>query len=550
MSSKSTAIPDDWDQLYPVSEDSILRTSIGAIQEACSDFWTHALVPEIPGFVFEDIVQFEKPETSRGNADNSMASAIYGLTLTKPNLQLAHLRESPQLGARRNASLRNLALLAQRSVESEQDNSQPAAMETPAQFLEWFDSVERQVAEGQDQEALSYADHLRHRTEQCNDMQRCAKEIQQILERMESAYAHVCKQTAGVQSASAELQLKRERISGASQQIQKQLAIYNSLGSITQLFNSPGGSVCLDPGFLPALENAESAIKFIEQHPEGRDSELYLMRFSQCRMRALTLIKLHALRVFKVIGSEIASLGADSTSLYVRFRAPVARLAPLLSALQQRTAVESAESLETGGGTETAILNDVQNAYFGLRRVWLRPYIQQHLKDISKEHEGLASDSLATTARVDALRDWCAFVMNVCADESRIYRDFFTDSGSMSPELRLYLESIMTIFHEHVRPLIIHESDVEVLAELSMILLTYRRPLSPEPEPESVSDLEERSNEFVDADGLDAFYNIIDQILQDTQHRLAYKAHAFIRSKIASYKISKEDAESLAKWVK
>ncbi|KAJ2705928.1 Golgi transport complex subunit 3 [Coemansia sp. IMI 203386] len=551
FSSHGTA-QDVWDQLFPVSEDIVLRASVGSIQEACSGFWTQTLVPEIPGAVFEDIVQTQKPQRSLSITDKEIGG---GLAFSKPsNLQFAHLREGSQLGARRNASLRNLALLAHSGSENEQIGSsqQQLAMETPAQFLEWFDTIERQVAEGQDQEALSYAEHLQHRTAQCNDMQRCVEEIQQVLKRMEAAYTHVRKQTAGVQSASAELQSRRDKLSDASQQIQAQLDIYNSLGAITQLFNSPGDSVCLDPGFLPALESAERAIGFIEEHPDGRDSELYLMRFSQCRMRALTLIKLHALRIFKTIGSEIASSGADSKALYVRFRAPVARLAPLISALQQRAEaiVEAAETASSDtGGTEAAILSDVQNAYFGVRKIWLRPYIQGHLKQISNEHQGLAPDS--PVARVDALRDWCAFVMNVCADEGRIYRDFFTDSKPMPPELRAYLESIMTIFHEHVRPLIIHEADVGILAELSMILLTYRRPMTPEAGLMSGSESEDFADADADpdADGLDSFYNVIDQILQDSQHRLAYKTQAFIRSKIASYKISKEDTEAMAKWV-
>ncbi|KAJ1992665.1 Golgi transport complex subunit 3, partial [Coemansia thaxteri] len=348
-------------------------------------------------------------------------------------------------------------------------------------------------------------------------------------------------------------------------EISGQLAVYNSLGPITQLVHAPGDRVCLDREFLPSLERAETAIQYIEAHPEGKDSELYLMRFSQCRMRALTLIKIHALRVFRTLASDAASSVAAlapssrAAELYVQFRASAVSLGPLLRALQQRA--EPSES--TAGSTEGQVLLDVQHAYFQTRRTWLQPYIQESLKAISREHKEAASAEV----HVGLLQDWCAFMMNVCVDEYRLYHDFFETSGDQSsgapapPELRAYLDSAMTIFHEQVRPLIIHESDVAVLAGLSMTLLTYHRAPASEAahmsteldgslqnsrtSAESDAGLEEDNEE----DGLDAFYASVDQVLQDAQHRLAFRAQAYIRSHIGGYKISMSDADAMSRWV-
>ncbi|KAJ2806808.1 Golgi transport complex subunit 3 [Coemansia guatemalensis] len=624
---RTPSYQDDWEQKYAVPEG--LWSSIALLQDACADFPTQLLAQGLASAASEEagLSQVELPD----NATNGASDGRVKSPFTNPQLQM--LRSSPQLSARRNASLRNLAALARgtpsrsradsldshngrhmlpapgisekqtagalgitlagtngarsdripQSMDmpdgdslslSESESEQAAVpIETTAQFLEWYGKVESRLAEGQDQEAHAFAEQLRMRVGQCSEMLECISGIQGLLQKMEADYDKVCSQTGGVKDACAEYQRRRDRYIDMANDISEQLSVYNSLGPISQLFNSPGDRVCLNEEFLPSLERAEAAISFIEAHSEARDSELYLMRFSQCRMRGLSLIKMHALRAFKALGADVSNGNASgkpmgrSTALYVRFRASAVTLSPLIRALQSRSTVP--------GSTERQVFADVQSAYFQMRRAWLRPYILDCLKTIANEHEEsgaadankIAADS---GARVESLRDWCAFVMNVCADEYRLYYDFFdrhqdTSEGSsvaMSSELREYLDSIMAIFHEHVRPLIIHESDVAVLAEISMTLLTYYKPMPMATASEAaasdasnagLSDDENTprdSHSFIqEEDGLDAFYAVVYQILQDAQQRLAYKAQSYIRSHISGYKITKPDAESIIRWV-
>ncbi|KAJ1728189.1 Golgi transport complex subunit 3 [Coemansia biformis] len=594
---------DDWEQSYAVSESC--RAGIAQLQEAC------ALYP------MQLLVQCTASSERAGPHPGSAGSGAVADRCATPKLnpQLHHLRGSPLLSARRNASLRNLAALthalgsrpradsldsgaahtasglgitvgaedepAGDDAESTAGEHAAVPVETTAQFLEWYGKVESQLMAGQDQEAHTFAESLRERVDRCSDMLQCIDGIEGLLADMEADYGRVRELTGGVKAACAEFQSKRDRLVDMSAGLSELLEVYNALGPITQLLNSPGDRVCLDRDFLPSLERAESAMAAIERHPEGRDSELYLMRFSQCRMRALSLIKLHALRVFKSLSTAVASgtpqspLLSRSTALYVRFRAAAVQLSPLLRALQQRATA--------AGSTERQVLADVQNAYFQLRRAWLRPYVQDSLKSVSKEYEAAAALAAATTdgdaadaretaaTHVGALRDWCAFMMNVCADEYRLYYDLFDPrqdvSGAggsgggvaMSAELRTYLDTVMTVFHERVRPLVIHEHSVSALAGISMILLTYHRSAAAATGDETgygagasgAAGAARDSADFVaEEDGLDAFYDVVDQILQDAQQRLAYRAQAFIRSHIAGYKVTKADAESLAQWAR
>ncbi|KAJ2720504.1 Golgi transport complex subunit 3 [Coemansia sp. Benny D115] len=517
---------DDWERKYGVSEDELFRSSIRALQEACSGSWQLQTGDDDAGLgCFGEIVR------QPGVLSNEVSAAE--VALSKVNPQLTYLRGSPKLSARRNASLRNLTALGASHQSSEgREDGLAEAVSTPAQFLEWFARVERQVCEGQDRSAHAYAERLRRRVVQCQDMQQGVAEAVQMLDRLEAGCSAVARLTEGVQAAAAQVQRRREAVEQLGADIRSQLAVYESLGPITQLLHAPGDQVCLDPEFLPAIEQIEQAIGFIEAHMEARDSELYLMRFSQSRMRALTLIKIYALREFQAAGAG-ASAGTQA-ALYVRFRMAAARLAPLLLALQQRAAHE-------GNATEQAVLDSVLDAYFSVRLASLRVYMRTQMQGIAAEH----GNSIAY-----ALRDWCAFAMNVCADEYRIYADFF---GVPQRPLRLreHLDSAMVMFHDHIRPLIIHEADVAVLAEISMTLSTFCRPLDEDdvggtgPGRDGVYDAAATD----DVDGLGAFYAVVGEILQDAQHRLAYKAQSYIRSHILQYKASADDTAATIKWM-
>ncbi|KAJ2814241.1 Golgi transport complex subunit 3 [Coemansia furcata] len=542
---------DDWDKRFPVSEG--LRLGIGLLQDACASFTSQLVEPPQP-------ITTEASEAAAVRVNGNVDKPSLG---GKLNPQLQHLRASPQLRARRNASLRNLTVLARAASPSLRpavggaaelgalgmlngsSEAEPpltgggvmGAMETPAQFLEWYGRVEEAEAAGQDAEALAFASQLRERVSQCSQMLGCVDEISSLLSAMEADYQRVCQQTAGVEAACASLSTQRSRLEGVAGEIGEQLAVYNWLGPITRLLHAPGDRVCEDPEFLPSLSRAEEAMRFIASRvEEAKDSELYLMRFAQCRMRALSLIKMHALRALKALGA----FDAKGPAVYVHYRAAAVALGPLLRALQQRATQP----------TERQVLADVQNAYFAARRAWLRPHIQARLRDIAAEHD--AEESGVLERRVGALRDWCAFMMAVCGDESRLYRDFF-DGGSEGEAglLRPFLDAAMTLFHEQVRPLIIHEADVAVLAGLSLTLLTYNR-LPPSASEASSAQDEGGEDEGGgdDEDGLDAFYAVVGHVLQDTQHRLAYKAQSYIRAHIGGYRIGPSDTDAMARWVR
>ncbi|KAJ2502209.1 Golgi transport complex subunit 3 [Coemansia sp. RSA 1972] len=441
----------------------------------------------------------------------------------KPQLHFG----SPKLSARRNASLLTLARAASPSprlapradtFDATYSGTEMAAIDTTAQFLEWYAQVEGRLAAEQDAESNAYAEHLRQRLDECVRMEETVDKVETALDTLYEDYERVGERTGGVRTACGVLQTRQGRLMHMAEAINERLNVYGSLGPITRLFNAPGDSVCTDPEFLPSLERAERALEYINAHMDARDSELYAMRFAQCRSRALTLIKMHAQREFRRLGAQS---NTSASAEHVRVRAAATRLRPLLVALQQRGCDIHTNAVQ--------VLADVESSYFQMRRIWLHTHVPQSLQSIEKEH----------TDEAAVLRDWCAFVMGVCADEGRLYAEFLGISSGKG--LRAHEDTVMHVFYEQVRPRIIREARVDVLAALCLTLLVYQRPQSDEPD---------ESSEPNEQGELDAFYAVVGAVLEDAQQRLAFRAQAYVRGEIGGYRMSQDDAQAAVEWIR
>jgi conserved oligomeric Golgi complex subunit 3 len=88
------------------------------------------------------------------------------------------------------------------------------------------------------------------------------------------------------------------------------------------------------------------------------------------------------------------------------------------------------------------------------------------------------------------------------------------------------LEELSLVLYDQLRPLIIHVSHIETLAELCSIL-----------KAEILMDNINSSN----SSQLTAFENVCTQLLEDIQERLVYRTHIYIHDEILGYKPSPGD---------
>ncbi|KAG8274504.1 Golgi transport complex subunit 3, partial [Homalodisca vitripennis] len=137
------------------------------------------------------------------------------------------------------------------------------------------------------------------------------------------------------------------------------------------------------------------------------------------------------------------------------------------------------------------------------------------------QRESLISESVLTTVRglaanmsgdhCSLTRSACAFLIHVSQDELRLYHQFFSFP---SPLFTSYLEGLCISLYDTLRPLVIHMKHLETLAEQCSIL---RHEMIQEQVQNNPAALE-------------AFGRVAEQLLQDVQERLVFRAHLYLKT--------------------
>jgi len=196
------------------------------------------------------------------------------------------------------------------------------------------------------------------------------------------------------------------------------------------------------------------------------------------------------------------------TLFYGKFRAAAPKLRPLVQEVEARS--------ELAGLTEySGLLSDVQTNYFSLRLSLLANSVKGAVGKLvtvhTRDHTGL-------------LRAGCAFLLHVCDDEHQLYQQFFSLQAEEDDLLADYLETLCLILYDNLRPLIIHITHLETLAELTSILRN-----------------EVVGQHCVQHPQLTSFQRVTTQMLADVQERLVYRTSVYIRSDILGYNPSPGD---------
>ncbi|KAJ1839951.1 hypothetical protein LPJ73_006586, partial [Coemansia sp. RSA 2703] len=179
-----------------------------------------------------------------------------------------------------------------------------APLTTTAEFLEWFDTATRHAQHTHDQAHHAYARHLHARVAATRALMHTLRESTGQLASMTQALEQAQAPAASIASSSSG---ELERLEKAYRGVTLRLADYDALRPLDMLVRAPGDA-CDDVRFLPALERAEQAARRLARVPvEGRDGELYAVRFAQARARALALIRMHLSSAFR----RMANQGSD-----------------------------------------------------------------------------------------------------------------------------------------------------------------------------------------------------------------------------------------------
>ena len=115
----------------------------------------------------------------------------------------------------------------------------------------------------------------------------------------------------------------------------------------------------------------------------------------------------------------------------------------------------------------------------------------------------------------------------ICSDEYDLWAEWFATDGALYP----FLEAVMDPFYDHLRPRIIHETQLQKLCELCTMVQTRYMEDEDEDEPDSPQPQK-----------LD-FAHLINPALEDAQSRLVFLTVTTLRNDIENFKPKPEDLD-------
>lgn len=325
------------------------------------------------------------------------------------------------------------------------------------------------------------------------------------------------------------------------------------------MLNHPGESLVLQTDFLYMVERVDICIDYLNDHPNYKESAVYLLRFQQCLVRAMTLIKMYfSASLRALLQSTSTTLASSATSslppsaqashhlLYTRFHTVSTQLRPLLGELERRASKHPDDLL--------ALLGECRSSYFSARRSLIGPRVSQEIKGLDPRGSEL----------VGLVREGCSYLRQLCADEFELYRSFFAGSDAEGEggkeeekEVYSYLETLCDQLYDDLRPRILHEQRLGVLGEVCEVVGAM---MALDSSILAVSASSAEASEEEDEDGDDTLDLELDEanrrrhrsqnvqtgrllqpILQDAQTRLFFKAQSVVQAEVRYYAPKPED---------
>lgn len=180
-------------------------------------------------------------------------------------------------------------------------------------------------------------------------------------------------------------------------EIKAKLDYFLELEDIIRTLSRPPGNFVHSMEFVNLLSTMDRAIAFLKSHPEYRDSDIYLVKYKQCMIRSLGMIKTLGIDALKESMDEIklALAGRKITEteenirdalLYLKFRNLAPKIQPLIYQLEKRTLKENAYY---------GLFKDFISYYFWMRQSLVSQWINAELEKLGavEDHVIMVSDS-------------------------------------------------------------------------------------------------------------------------------------------------------------
>ncbi|XP_021945379.1 conserved oligomeric Golgi complex subunit 3 [Folsomia candida] len=410
-----------------------------------------------------------------------------------------------------------------KTLELKENSEQEAGVDfdkfeftTKYEFAKWFKEVENDIGEEQDLKVLTYLESLQESRKTVSGVLGAVNSALDELQSLESNYHFVSNKTNALHNSCRQLIQEQQTLDGVAQELDTNLDHFLQLEKVASKLSVPTILVTSD-AFFAILEQIDTCLSFMVHNPSFKESSVYAAKFKHCLNRALSLVKSEVNKALQETTYEITATVLEQSEgpnpelqtaanslfplIYGKFSAGISKMKKVFTEIEQRRNAwpEYAE-----------LFNEIQQSFLKERYNLLSQSVWATVSELNKR--GKTGVDLCSTIRMG-----CSFCINLCLDEFRLFGDFFQPSYTVVFDE--FADNLFTPIYESLRPLVIKIQHLETLAEICAILRV-------EMLQEQVSNIPQ---------GLNSFINIVEQLLQDTQERLVYRAHIYISTDIRNY---------------
>lgn len=402
------------------------------------------------------------------------------------------------------------------------------------------------------------------------NLQEKREKCEQILKELGEKYNSVTDKTSSLHEACDRMMSEQTQLATANESISASLHYYQQYDWLLKKLATPKLSLT-GTLFTQILSTIHECISYLHAHPEQSEAEQYIHKYEQCLSRSLTAIKAGVL-------ADLESCRQDVLYRQSRFSTPSnsqdgSGRPGILSCVDNddtfallygifgvkasaiRNAFQQAFQFFATYPEYQTIVSECEQEYFSIRNQLLRPIVQATLQALCLRHQ---NSSCTLT------RDGCTFLLRLCDDELRLYKQFFVldfDQGTItamtpsSPSIfsfwplysneqhssanhfHSFIENICRIFYDTLRPLIIHNQHLETLAQLCTLLkvemVDERCGLRQTPDSSAIdfSSLQQQQTSISRI----GFVRVINELVADIVERIVYRTSLFAKSDILDY---------------
>lgn len=370
-----------------------------------------------------------------------------------------------------------------------------------------------------------FLESCKFRQHNCDILTEKSSDIIKILSELTLKYDTVTKETYEFQAQSDKLINEYNSYVHLNEEVKNYLHYFELLDTFTRKLNNPSPNIVRKSSFRKMLTQLDECLAFVDQHKDFKDYETYNMRFKQCLVRALSLIRNYVVNNLKNvrddISNRISSTKAKSVTqdalLYTRFGTDAEFLYDVSADLINRA--DNKDELE-------GLVSDCFNFYFGIRTKLIQPKIWEHLK--------ISIDTKKTL--VQFAQGNISFFTKIFRDEFELFHRIFPKDSKDA--LLHWFQSLSEPLSDTLRNSILREGSISSLCELATLLDKYYEYDDDEEQFEAnLSTYEDSKPSFENVDLGEIFH----PILQDVQSRLVFRAQVYVDENIVKYKPSFKD---------